>query len=205
VTGMTRGRPRAFDTDRALEQATALFWRRGYRATTTRDLEAAIGVAPSSLYHAFGSKSELLDAALSRYQEQLDRELLGPLRDGPAGLDAVDAFLSALARWLLADDTRGCLIGRMMSEGGAPEPVVVRRLGAYREDLRAALGAALSRAAAAGEVRPEDAGARVSLLVGAVLGLNLAVQAGFGAPEVEEIAAGTRAEVADWRLGPEAP
>ncbi len=202
---MTRGRPRAFDADRALEQATALFRRRGYRATTTRDLESAIGVAPSSLYHAFGSKSELFGPALSRYQEQLDRELLGPLRDGPAGLDAVDAFLSALARRLLADDTRGSLIGRMMSESGAPEPVVVLRLEAYREDLRAALGAALSRAAAAGEVRPGDAEARVSLLVGAVLGLNLAVQPGFGPPEIEGIVTGTRAEVAGWRLGPEAP
>lgn len=200
---MRRGRPRAFDTDRAVEQATALFWRRGYRATTTRDLEGALGIAPSSLYHAFGSKADLLDAALARYQGRLEQELLGPLRAGPDGLGAVDAFLASLCAWLVADDTRGCLIGRMMSEGGDREPAVVRRLGAYREELRAALGAALSRAAAAGEVRPGDAQARVSLLVGAVLGLNLAVQAGFGAPEIEEIAAGTRAEVAGWRLPPD--
>ena len=202
---MRRGRPRAFDTDRAVEQATALFWRRGYRATTTRELEGALGIAPSSLYHAFGSKADLLDAALARYLERLEEELLGPLRSGPDGLGAVDAFFASLCAWLVADDTRGCLIGRMMSEGPEPEPDVAGRLRAYLEDLRAALGAALARAAVAGEVRPGDAEARVSLLVGAVLGLNLAVQAGFGSPEVEGIAAGTRAEVAGWRFPPDPP
>ncbi len=196
---VTRGRPRAFNTDRVLDDAMELFWRRGYRATTTRDLETTLGVTQSSLYNAFGSKADLLDRALERYQTRLDQELLGPLRAGPGGLDAVDAFLAGLAAWLVADGTRGCLIGRLMSESGPPEAVVTRRLAAYRRDLRGALGATLARAAEAGEIPGCSVDARVSLLVGTVLGLNLAVQAGFGPSEVEAIAAGARAEVARWR------
>ena len=80
MSDVRRGRPRTFDTDRVLDDAMDLFWRRGYRSTTTRDLEASLGVTQSSLYHAFGSKAQLLDRALARYQTRLDHELLGPLR-----------------------------------------------------------------------------------------------------------------------------
>jgi AcrR family transcriptional regulator len=195
---MMRGRPRTFELDRALDAATELFWRRGYRATTVRELEATLGVAQSSLYHAFGAKADILDGALERYSARLERELLGPLRTGPGGLDAVDAFLAGLAAWLVADGNRGCLVGRIMSEGGGHEPVITRRLASYRQDLREALGAALNRAAEDGEVPADTVPARISVLFGAVLGLNLAVQAGFGSSEVERIADAVRAEVMAW-------
>lgn len=198
VSRVMRGRPRAFDTERVLDDAMKLFWRRGYRATTTRDLEATLGLTQSSLYNAFGSKANLLKEVLARYREQLERELLGPLRDGEGGIQAVDTFFGGLADWLVADGTRGCLIGRMMSEGAPPEPLITRSLAAYLLDLRGALEAALARAARAGEIPADSLGARASLLVGTVLGMNLAIQAGFGSREVEAIADGARAEITRW-------
>ena len=195
---MTRGRPRTFDADEALERAMRMFWRHGYRATTTRHLERALGIGQSSIAHAFGSKERLLDGALARYEARLERELLGPLRDGGEGLVAVDAFLSGLADWLTADGTRGCLIGRMLAEADPPQAVVAPHLDAYRVALREALGAALGRAAAAGEIGSGQVASRVDLLVGTVLGCNLAVQAGFGADEVRALIGGARAEVGRW-------
>ena len=201
MTNVRRGRPRTFETERVLDDAMDLFWRQGYRSTTTRDLEASLGVTQSSLYHAFGSKAQLLDSALARYQTRLDHELLGPLRTSADGLDAIDAFLAGLSAWLLADDTRGCLLGKMMSESDPPEPVVASRVAAWHDEIRAALEAALVRASQAGEVHADDVDDRVALIVGIVLGMNLAVNAGFGASEVGAIAAAGRAEVARWRLG----
>jgi len=198
---MRRGRPRTFDADEALDRAMRVFWRRGYRATTTRDLERALGIGQSSITLAFGPKEQLLDRALGRYEARLERELLGPLRDGEDGLAAVDTFLERLADWLTAEDTRGCLIGRMLAETGPPGPDVSSHLDAYRTDLRAALAAALGRAAAAGETGPEHVTSRVDLLVGTVLGCNLAVQAGYGADEVHALVGGARTEVARWGAG----
>ncbi|WP_432215781.1 TetR/AcrR family transcriptional regulator [Streptomyces hygroscopicus] len=66
----TRGRPRAFDRDRAILDAARLFWRRGYSGTSTRDLTAALGLSTSSLYAAFGSKAGLFEEAVRTYSER---------------------------------------------------------------------------------------------------------------------------------------
>ncbi|MFD0230838.1 TetR/AcrR family transcriptional regulator [Streptomyces decoyicus] len=70
VSQPTRGRPRAFDRDRAILDAARLFWRRGYSGTSTRDLTAALGLSTSSLYAAFGSKAGLFEEAVRTYAER---------------------------------------------------------------------------------------------------------------------------------------
>src|SRR3989440_11441871 len=61
------GRPRAFDTDRALDRALQVFWRKGYEGATLSDLTKAVGVNRPSLYAAFGGKEALFRKALDRY------------------------------------------------------------------------------------------------------------------------------------------
>src|SRR5436309_16099350 len=63
-----RGRPRSYDPDRALAQATAAFWDAGYAATSLDDLSAATGMNRPSLYGAFGDKKALYYATLERYR-----------------------------------------------------------------------------------------------------------------------------------------
>lgn len=70
VTETTRGRPRAYDRDRAILEAARLFWRRGYSGTSTRALTAALGLSTSSLYAAFGNKSALFEEAVRTYAER---------------------------------------------------------------------------------------------------------------------------------------
>ena len=70
VTERSRGRPRAFDRDRAVLDAARLFWRRGYSGTSTRALTAALGLSTSSLYAAFGSKGGLFEEAVRTYAER---------------------------------------------------------------------------------------------------------------------------------------
>ncbi|MBI5132128.1 MAG: TetR/AcrR family transcriptional regulator [Rhodopseudomonas palustris] len=64
---MAMGRPRAFDADKALDEAMEIFWRHGYEGATIAQLTDAMGINPPSLYAAFGSKEGLLKAALNRY------------------------------------------------------------------------------------------------------------------------------------------
>jgi TetR/AcrR family transcriptional regulator, transcriptional repressor for nem operon len=51
-------RPRDFDEIVALQAAIERFWRRGYKATSLRDLTASMGLTAPSLYNAFGDKGE---------------------------------------------------------------------------------------------------------------------------------------------------
>jgi AcrR family transcriptional regulator len=64
------GRPRAFDTDQALDQALLVFWKKGYEGTTMADLTKAMGIVRPSLYAAFGNKAELFRLVIKRYAHQ---------------------------------------------------------------------------------------------------------------------------------------
>jgi AcrR family transcriptional regulator len=88
--------------ERLLQAGLALFSQQGFRRTTVGDIEERAGLAPRSgaLYKHFGSKQELLAAAVERHlhevetiQTVLDLMPLGDLR----------AELTLLARWVLAD------------------------------------------------------------------------------------------------------
>ena len=54
----SRGRPRVFDMDEALEKALKIFWERGYEGTSIAELTETLGVNKPSLYAAFGNKED---------------------------------------------------------------------------------------------------------------------------------------------------
>ena len=107
-------RPREFDEQDAVARATELFHRRGYHATSTRDLGEALALNPSSLYRAFGDKHALFLRALDHYQQcesarcaaalEVDRPVRAVLRDWLcAGFDAMTAAIADLLRRGTAD------------------------------------------------------------------------------------------------------
>ncbi len=199
-TAPARGRPRTFDVDVVLQAALELFWKRGYQATTTRELEAALGLSQSSLYNAFGSKQALLTAALDRYETLIDAELLSPLESSPAGLDAVDAFLVALGEWVAHDGRRGCMLINMMAEDGGETASLRERTRRYRARVRSAIVRALERGATRGEIAGEDIDVRADLLIGMILGLNIAARGGVSTDEIARLLASVRHQVQHWRI-----
>src|SRR5205814_7401242 len=62
-----KGRPRSFDTNKALDRALQVFWRKGYEGASLPDLTEAMGINRPSLYAAFGNKEALFRKALDRY------------------------------------------------------------------------------------------------------------------------------------------
>ncbi|TFB49002.1 TetR/AcrR family transcriptional regulator [Cryobacterium tagatosivorans] len=90
------GRIQAFDTVAVVQAARDLFWDKGYEATSLADLEAATGLARSSLYHAFGSKRGLFDAAVADYLDTVIRPRLQVLLTGATDASALLAYLDGL-------------------------------------------------------------------------------------------------------------
>lgn len=195
----TRGRPRTFDVDEVLHAALELFWKRGYQATSTRDLEASLGLSQSSIYNAFGSKHALLSAALDRYETLIDDELLCPLEASDAGLEAIDDFLVALGHWIVHDGRQGCMLINMMAEDGGQTPALRDRTGRYRARVRAAVIAALRRAAAGGEITSDALDVRTDLLMGMILGLNIAARGGVDVEELDGLLTSIRYQLDNWR------
>lgn len=52
----SRGRPKVFDRDAALDKAMKLFWQHGYEATSLADLVEATGAKAPTLYAEFTTK-----------------------------------------------------------------------------------------------------------------------------------------------------
>ncbi len=75
-----------FNRDQVIENATNLYWKKGYHATSMRDLQNAIDMRPGSIYAEFGSKDGVFKASLEHYAqlglaqlESLKTEFVSPL------------------------------------------------------------------------------------------------------------------------------
>lgn len=69
-TKKSRGRPKVFDREAALDKAMTLFWQHGYEATSLSDLVEATGAKAPTLYAEFTNKEGLFRAVLDRYISQ---------------------------------------------------------------------------------------------------------------------------------------
>jgi AcrR family transcriptional regulator len=108
-----RGRPRVFDRNAALATAMKLFWVRGYEATSITDLTTALGIGPTSLYAAFGSKEQLYAESLTLYSTSYEDLVLGRFRTASTAREAVFAYLWDSAAAMTGSDCglpRGCMV-----------------------------------------------------------------------------------------------
>lgn len=71
ATPKTRGRPKAYDRDTALNAMREVFWKQGYAGTSLDDLSAAAAMNRPSLYNAFGDKAEVFNVVLDSYIDDL--------------------------------------------------------------------------------------------------------------------------------------
>ena len=104
-------RPREFDETTALEAAMECFWRRGYEATSLRDLTASMGLTAPSLYNAFGDKQALFARALERYLDRTTRDRLHRLEELLAPAEALHRFFAEIIEHSIKDRQRkGCFL-----------------------------------------------------------------------------------------------
>jgi TetR/AcrR family transcriptional repressor of nem operon len=104
-------RPREFDESRALEAAMQCFWRRGYEATSLRDLTVAMGLTPPSLYNSFGDKQQLFELTLERYLDRTTRDRLHRLEATFAPRQALEQFFAEIIDHSAKDRQRkGCFL-----------------------------------------------------------------------------------------------
>lgn len=141
------GRSKTFDTEDVVRAARGVFWELGYESASLPDLEHATGLNRSSIYHAFGSKRGLFDAAVTSYLDEVIRPRLQPLTSSHVAPDAIDQYLSGLRTALLRAGTlpatSGCLLVNTASAPIAHDDAISQTISAYTAELRAALTAGI--------------------------------------------------------------
>jgi TetR/AcrR family transcriptional repressor of nem operon len=168
-------RTRCIADDTVLDRATALFWQRGYAATSLRDLTAATGLGAAALYHRFGDKDRLFLAVLRRYAEQRLQARLARLAALPSPLGAIGGFFDELIDASLADpDRRGCLLVNTALDGAATSPEARAAVRARLGEIEGFFRASLLRARERGEIdAATDADAAAEALLAAVLAIRV--------------------------------
>ncbi|MEW2357149.1 TetR/AcrR family transcriptional regulator [Spirillospora sp. NPDC029432] len=91
IAGVTAAETR----ERLLRAAADAFARRGYDGTRVADIAAAAGVSNGALYAHFGSKGELLVAALRVHGRRMLADMLAAEPDRP-----ITELLLVIGRWL---------------------------------------------------------------------------------------------------------
>jgi TetR/AcrR family transcriptional repressor of nem operon len=149
-------RPRKFDETQALAAAMETFWRRGYEATSTRDLSDSTGLGQSSLYNAFGDKRELYLRALRHYYETHTAEQTAFLaRPGPVKDRLRDLMVRALDADLSDPDACGCFSINASVETARSDDDVREEVRRHFTTVEQALAETIARGQRSGEISPE--------------------------------------------------
>jgi AcrR family transcriptional regulator len=119
----TRGRPRAFDAERALDQAVRVFWKHGYEGASLPQLTRAMGINRPSMYAAFGNKESLFRKALDRYVETSGCALREALNQ-PTARATAERLLRATVNQGARGKIRGCmLVQGALACGESADPI----------------------------------------------------------------------------------
>lgn len=166
-------RPREFDEQVAVARAANLFHRRGYHATSTRDLGEALALNPSSLYRTFGDKHALYLRALDHYQSSESAR-------AATALDGDRPVLELLRDWLGSmvstdpDTPLGCFFVNAATEIGTDDPDTTQRVRGTFAGTTEIIATALRRGIANGQLADDlDADATADMLFTMLIGLRV--------------------------------
>lgn len=195
------GRRKSYDRVEVLGKAMRLFWERGFHATSTRELAETMGVNVYSLYAEFGSKEGLYEAAVQHYGDTVVQGHFGGLEGGAGGVDAVCDVLRYFGEVGRTDDTGlGCLLTNAIAERAPDPPGALAAGGAYTDRLLHAFEAALDRAVAAGQLRPDTPVRRLSrAAVTTLLGIFVLLRMQADADVMRDAAEALRAQIGAHR------
>jgi TetR/AcrR family transcriptional regulator, cholesterol catabolism regulator len=143
-----------------LDAAAKLFWANGYDRTTTREIAAAAGLKPATLYHHVSSKEEMLFAlSLDGHRRMIEAVKTELDKDG-APIDTLREGMRAHMQLMLEELP---LYAATMTEFRSLSTALRAEIVIQRDEYEALWTASLRRAQAAGELR-RDMDARVLCL-----------------------------------------
>jgi AcrR family transcriptional regulator len=171
------GRPRAFEPDAALDQATRVFWAKGYAATSLDDLTTALSINRPSLYATFGNKEALFGLCLDAYARNFAPRALAAM-NAPASISKkIEAFFATHLHCIANDtDPAGCFLNASLADEMTLPALAKAKLHAHLAAGEEAIKAVFAKAQEDRELAPD---ANISVLASLMITLmhGLAVQA----------------------------
>ncbi len=179
-----------FDRDEIITRARDLFWRKGFHATSLKDLEAALELKPGSIYAAFHSKEALFAEALMDYAKTSGGDLEAALQATDSPLNSLVAHARSLGTLCDAErPSQACMLVKTILEHpdkDAPARQLAERL---IEEAGARFIAGFRAAQAKGEIAPDANPERLGIKFQSdVIGLRTFAQRSDSADMVRDLA-----------------
>jgi AcrR family transcriptional regulator len=179
-TPKTRGRPREFDIETALDQAIGVFRERGYHGTSVADIRRATSLTAGSIYKAFPDKYAVFLAAFDRYVATSEAVRAAKAARNAPGRDILRDVLdnySAMSSGV--EGQRGCLIISSAVEMAALDDVIGQRVRNVLARFEALLASIIRQGRADGSIRANvDEAAASRLILSLALGMRVVGKAG---------------------------
>jgi TetR/AcrR family transcriptional repressor of nem operon len=163
-----------FDQHDVLDRAMAVFWQRGYEATSIQDILDATGINRGSLYATFGDKKRLFLAVLDHYTDKVGDPLIAELAE-PDPRRAIERMFEAIIRRTSdPSQPRGCLLTNTSLECPGSGDDISRKIAERLGQLESAIYHVLHRAQAENVLdRAHDCRALARFFLGVAQGLNV--------------------------------
>jgi TetR/AcrR family transcriptional repressor of nem operon len=177
------GRPAEYDKERSLNAALAVFWRKGYEATSLADLCEAMGMSKSTLYAVFGDKRQLFLSAIRAYSDGLLAELRKNYDLSAGPIEFIEGILRSVAREAgPRGERRGCLVMNSATEFAQSDRDVARIVSHTLEQMAALFATALTRD---GTIRLGAPDLMALYLVSTIAGMKTMVKGGRSEHELQ--------------------
>ena len=141
-------RPIEFDRPKTVNRALALFWRKGYQATSVADLLAAMTISRSSFYAAFTDKRSLFIECLDLFSART----LDMLQRARAEMPPIDALQNFFERDFIgargAKGHWGCMLVNTVLEMADVDGELAARASQHLSDMQRFFQSCLQEAGA---------------------------------------------------------
>ncbi|VUS32731.1 TetR/AcrR family transcriptional regulator [Klebsiella huaxiensis] len=187
----SRGRPKVFDRDAALDKAMTLFWQHGYEATSLADLVEATGAKAPTLYAEFVNKEGLFRAVLDRYISRFAAKHEALLFDEGKTVDqALRDYFTAVATCFTSKETpAGCFMVNTSAALAASSTDIANTLKSRHAMQEQALTQFLQQRQIRGELPSDGDVSQLAQFLSCVLqGMSISAREGADFTKIMQIA-----------------
>ncbi|XTZ36880.1 TetR/AcrR family transcriptional regulator [Salmonella enterica] len=186
----SRGRPKVFDREAALDKAMTLFWQHGYEATSLSDLVEATGAKAPTLYAEFTNKEGLFRAVLDRYITRFARQHESLLQSEEKSVEqALQDYFTAVARCFTSTDTpAGCFMINTSATLAASSQPIAETIKSRHAQQEETLLQFLIQRQQRGEIPPSTDPAKLAQFLGCILqGMSISAREGASCDKLLQI------------------
>ncbi len=138
-----------------LDEATRVFNRKGFSATSINDILKASGTTKGSLYFHFSSKGEIGLEVLKREKQAFMSFLDDILNEGPPGQSLHNFFFAAMAKHSQQDFIGGCIFGNTALEVSDTSPELAAFVAGVFDDWIMKIAQNVDQAQQIGQIRKD--------------------------------------------------